>query len=362
MKILVINAGSSSLKFKLFEHKDEKVLASGQFKNHAKDEYSIKYKVLNKEERALKLNERDYKYAFDYIGNLLNEEGIITSEQQVTAIIHRIVHGGEEFIKPAELNDTNIKKIEVFNEFAPLHNPIALEKVNNSKKVFHKSKQFGVFDTSFHLTMEKEDFLYGLPYGYYENLGVRRFGFHGSSHEFITNELKKKKKKFKLVSCHLGSGSSVCAVKDGIAIDNSFGFSPEENLIMATRSGEIDFDAVIFLKEKLMMNDKEITDTLNNDSGLLGISGYTKDMKVLIDDYDKNPRAKLAVDMYVSKVVEFIAKFYVKLEGIDNLVFTGGIGQGSFVLRDLICKKLKIIGIEIDKKKNDGAFNVENKG
>lgn len=349
--ILVFNSGSSSVKVSVFDGEEKKF--QFDFKNYKSNEFTIE---INGREQV-RLNELEYNDPFSLVLKSLIENGAIGSEQDIEKIGHRIVHGGERFTDIAELTDENIEVIESFNEFAPLHNPPALKIVNLIRQKYPEVKQFGVFDTSFHLTVPKENFLYGLPYGYYENIKIRKFGFHGISYSYIVSKTKDLPEK--TIICHLGSGSSIAAVKSGKSFNHSFGFTPEGDLIMATRSGKIDYSAVMFLKKKLNLSESDITELINKESGLLGISGYTKDMKQLLEDFDSNERAKLAIDMYVNKIAETIASFVVDLGGCDLLVFTGGIGSGSDVIREMISKKLESIGLSIDYEKNRGKIDVK---
>lgn len=355
--VLIINAGSSSLKFKLFDHK-KNIISSGTFKNHKENEYSFE---IDQQSTKQLIKQRDFEYPIEFLFDFLIQNKIIDSLETIDSIGHRIVHGGEEFTGPTELTKQNIEKIKKYNEFAPLHNPPALKIIEQLASDYQNIKQIGVFDTSFHLTNQKDEFLYGLPYGYYENLGIRRFGFHGISYEYIINHLQKvtpQLKDKKLIICHLGSGSSVCGVKDSKSITHSFGFTPNENLMMATRSGEVDYDAINYLKNKLDMSDKDVEILLNKESGLLGVSGYTKDMKTLVNDYHENQRAKLAVNIYINYIVKYIAQTYLKLQGCDALIFTGGIGCGSDKIRELVLKQLEILHIYTDFQKNDGMVDV----
>ncbi|MCA9386490.1 acetate/propionate family kinase [Candidatus Dojkabacteria bacterium] len=351
--IITINSGSSSIKIQIFE--GESSIASFHFKNYSEGNYKLEAE-LNNQSVDQEITENDYSNSVQFFFNLIAEQMQITPDK-IEKIIHRIVHGGERFDKPTQLTTETISEIETFNDYAPLHNPKALEIVKKIALLYPNIKQFGVFDTSFHLTMPKENFLYGLPYGYYENIKVRKFGFHGISYQFIKNRLAENNYS-RVIVCHLGSGSSICAIKDGASIATSFGFSPEENLIMATRSGEIDYSAVMFIKKKLGLNDDDISRLLNNESGLLGISGYTNNMKQLLQDYATNERAKLAIDMYINKIVEFIANFFVMLGGVDAIVFTGGVGSGSDIIRKMILAKLVPLGIRYDESKNAGQIDV----
>ncbi len=360
MYFLALNVGSSTVKFKLVKQPEGKIKVRGIFKNYAEDSFTFEYFIGDFREK-LNIKEKDYVYSQDYLFNFLLQKNLIEEIEDIRCVVHRIVHGGEVFPEPVELTDSNIAKIVKFNDFAPLHNPFAIEKVKDIKKDYGYLKQYGVFDTSFNLAVAKEDYLYGLPLGYYENLKVRRYGFHGISHEYVSKQIKNiiKKDNLKHISCHLGSGSSICALLNGKVIDNSFGFTPNENLIMATRSGEIDYDAIIFIKKKLGLNDDEVEELLNKESGLLGISGYTNDMKQLLADYDSKERAKLAVDMYINTIMKFIGSFIIKLKGVDCLTFTGGVGAGSDAVRKMICDNLEFLGIKIDNGKNAGKIDVD---
>lgn len=357
--ILVVNAGSSSLKCKLYSTKLD-TIGSVIIKNFAVDQYDCEIQI-HKKVHTERITKEIFNQPFQYLIETFQKYAILKSTDDITSIVHRIVHGGENFIAPIEITDEVFNKLLEYNTFAPLHNPIALDKVLQSKKVLH-AKQYAVFDTAFHATVPKENYLYGLPYGYYENLRIRRYGFHGISYQYIVNEFAKQsfRNKFpnKIIACHLGSGSSVCAILEGKSINHSFGFTPNENLIMATRSGEVDYDAVAYLRKKLGLTDSDVSTLLNSESGLLGISGYTKDMKTLLVDYANHDRAKLAVDMYVNKIVNFISQFYIELNGCDALIFTGGIGAGSDVVRQMIVNKLAILNISINQKLNHGKIDV----
>lgn len=357
--ILAINAGSSSLKCKLYTTELD-TICTLVIKNFAIDQYDLDIQI-HKKIHTERITKDIFNQPFEYLIDTFQKLGVLKTQKDITALVHRIVHGGENYTAPVEISDEIFNKLLEYNTFAPLHNPIALDKVLQSKKILN-GKQYAVFDTAFHTTVPKENYLYGLPYGYYENLRIRRYGFHGISYQYIVNELMSqsvhKKIPQKIIACHLGSGSSVCAIFDGKSINHSFGFTPNENLIMATRSGEVDYDAVAYLRKKLGLTDADVSTLLNSESGLLGISGYTKDMKKLLVDYATHDRAKLAVDMYVNKIVNFISQFYVELNGCDMLIFTGGIGAGSDMIRDMVVKKLSILNISIHEKANHGKIDV----
>lgn len=355
---LALNSGSSTLKFKLFSSDSEEKILEGIIKKYDNSKISFETNFGDQEFKVeLDLNVWDKR--LDYIFNYFTTNSVISSMNDIRLVVHRIVHGGEEYKTAVLITSEELDNIKKYSQFAPLHNPQAIEIIERLNRDYPNLRQYGVFDTSFNLTIERENFLYGLPYEYYTNYGLRRYGFHGISHKHIANWVSNKSKDHKIISCHLGSGSSICAIQNGKAVDNSFGFSPNENLIMATRSGDSDFDALIFLKKQLNLSDEDLTEILNNKSGLLGISGYSKDMRKLIEDYETNTQAKLAVDMYISKVLEYIGNYYFKLEGADYIIFTGGIGCGSNFIRSKILDKLQFLGILYLKEINDVGEDVD---
>ena len=362
MKILVINSGTASLKFKLFDLPSEKEVCEGQFKHY--DATSFTFEIFGDgiPTQKVSIHKDRWDDRLDQLLEALKSLNLIINSNEISTVAHRIVHGGEKYTKATFLTQEVIDDLKRnYNDFAPLHNPVQIEIVEKVSQLIPDAKQIGVFDTAFNMTIKPEAFLYGLPYEYYEKYKVRRYGFHGISHKFILSELKKilPQKSNRIISCHLGSGSSICAIKDNSVVENSFGFSPNENLVMSTRAGDVDFDALVFLKKKLSISDNEIDDVLNNKSGLLGLSGYTADMKTLINDYPNNEKAKLAVDIFVYNVVKNIASFIPILAGLDVLIFTAGIGQGSDVVRKMVIDGLKPFSIDIDDSINSGAIDVE---
>lgn len=375
---LVVNVGSSSVKFKIFYFYN--LLLS--FRIDDVEEFYKKY-LFNFDSSVAKIfsddtgisinadflksdqdehwpNNRirieEYNGPLNLLMRVCLEKFQLNFSESIDKIIFRIVHGGEKFEQPVIIDQDNLDLIRRLGSMAPLHSPKIISAIEESIKLFPNAKKYGVFDTSFHQTNPQENFLYALPYGYYENLGVRRFGFHGIAYANVLRKIGESNSgaTSKIISCHLGSGSSVCAIKDGKSFNHSFGFTPDENLVMATRSGEVDYDAIDFIKDRLLLSDADVTKLLNEESGLLGISGISKDMKFLLENYDKASRAKLAVDMYVNKVVEFISRFYIELQGVDLITFSGGIGFPSFIIRNMIIQKLNILGIRLDQVKNEG--------
>ena len=353
MKALAINSGSSSLKFKLYNLPSEEELFDGQYKHYSENEYSLEHSKVS-DKRILTKNEWDNKV--EGLITLLISSNLISSINELSFIAHRIVHGGEKYVQVTLLGDDVISDLEQnFNDFAPLHNPIQTSIIKEFRALYPEVKQVGVFDTSFNLTVPEKAFLYGLPYEYYEKFKVRRYGFHGISHKFILSEVQKlgNNKYNRIISCHLGSGSSICAIKNNEVVENSFGFSPLENLIMSTRVGEIDYDAILYLKSKLNISDSDLDIIFNKKSGLLGISKLSSDMQLLLSESSNNRLAKLAVEMYVYNIIKYIGSFVTVLGGIDVLIFSAGIGQGSDIIRKMICDLLFPFKIVI----NDGINN-----
>jgi acetate kinase len=389
MKILAINSGSASLKFKLFEESADgfKVLAEGQFKHYNETSFLFEFTDFLPAGRHGKSHDVKIDIAQSQWDNRVEQifKSFLTSStlkdiSEIDIVVHRIVHGAEKYTEATLITQEVLRDLEKnFNELAPLHNPFQTKIIEEIIQRYPDIKQVGVFDTAFNSTMPEINYLYGLPYEYYEKYKVRRYGFHGISHKYVSEKvidiLRSKDQKvvakvlekgqngkvrdIRIVSCHLGSGSSVCAIDGYNVVDNSFGFSPNENLITSTRVGEVDYDALVFLKKKLKLGDAEIEEIISKKSGLLGISEYSEDMKILLKDYDRNENAKLAIDLYVSDIVKYIASYIVELSGIDVLIFTGGIGSGSPQVRQMITDKLLLLGIVIDKAKNTIGVDVE---
>jgi len=358
MNVLVLNSGSSSLKFKLFNSQDESVISSGEIKNYGEDSISS---TIDDKEEIIDISNWDNR--FNLVAQALEK-------YEFTHILHRVVHGGEYYTLPVVLNEDLLEKMkeEIF-DLAPLHNPSAFKIIEKTLTLFPKTKQIAVFDSAFGMTIPQENFLYALPYEYYEKYKVRRFAFHGISHRYISKSYHnyiiddetiyseshsqdKGLDGIRIVSLHLGSGCSACAIKGTQCVDTSFGFTPEENLVMSTRVGEIDYSAIKYVQKKENLSDKDISDILNKKSGLLGLSGYTKDMKTIIKDYNSNPRAKLALDIFIKVLSKQTLDMVSSLNGIDVLIFTGGIGQGSDIIRTMLCESLGILGVYIDVDKN----------
>ncbi len=336
MKIAVINSGSSSIKFKLFDMEFETVLASvlvekiGEFSSNT----ILKYDNKTVEITSIIKNHHD---ALENIINLLSKKDILDSFLSLDVIGHRVVHGGEEFKEPTLIDEHVIKEIEKLSALAPLHNPANLDGILVARKKAPFVKQVAVFDTAFHATMPKVAYMYALPYEMYDKHKVRRYGFHGTSHSYVlkqsAKELKKDINRLNIITLHLGNGASVCAIENGKSIDTSMGFTPLEGLVMGTRSGDIDPAIVIYMQRELNLSVDEVDDLLNKKSGLLGICS-DNDVRSIIESKDE--KSKLALDMMIRRIQKYIGSYMVLLQRVDAIVFTGGIGENSKYIRDKI--------------------------
>lgn len=357
MKILVLNCGSTSLKYQFIDMKDENVLASGLCERIGIDGGRIKHKALNKEV-ALNINFANHKDAIKVvIDSLLNKEyGIISSIEEIDAVGHRIVHGGEYFTKSTIINDEVLKSIEKCSELAPLHNPANLTGIYACSEIMPNVSQVAVFDTAFHQTMPKKAFIYGIPYEYYEKYKIRRYGFHGTSHKYVSQRAEsffENNKNLKIISCHLGGGCSVCAIDSGKSVDTSMGFTPLEGLIMGTRSGDMDPAIIPFISKKENIDASKVEHILNQKSGVLGISGVSSDFRDIENAVNEgNERAKIALESFYYKVAQYIGKYIITLNGVDAIIFTAGVGENSKDCRKEVCDYLKWLGVEIDSESN----------
>lgn len=355
MKILSVNAGSSSLKFQMYEMPEEKVLISGVFERIGIENsfYTIK---LNGEKIKKEVVLSNHTDAVKILTNELLENNIVSDLSEIKAIGHRMVHGGEKYASSVLLTEDVIKTVEELSDLAPLHNPANLVGVRAFKEVIPSAVAVGVFDTAFHQTMEEENFLYPVPYEWYKEYGVRKYGFHGTSHKYVSEKMASilGKEETKIITCHIGNGGSLAAVKNGKCIDTSMGFTPNAGIIMGSRSGDIDASLIPFVMKKTGMNISEIDNALNKKSGLLGISGVSSDSRDIEDGIKSGKdRCKLAQEMYVNKIVKYIAEYYVELGGADAIVFTAGVGENSITTRKQIIDKLACLGIKLDEQRNN---------
>ncbi len=357
MKILSVNAGSSSLKFTLFEMPEEKVIVSGTFEKIGLNSsiYTIKYNG-EKIKKECVLN--THKDAVNVLMEELLNLNIIKSYDEIEGVGHRVVQGADKYSKSVIIDEEVCKDIVKFTPLAPIHNPANLIGIESFKEVLKNVKQVGVFDTAFHQTMKESEYLYPLPLEWKEKYGVRKYGFHGTSHRYISETMKEYlKKDAKIISCHIGNGASLSAIKDGACVDTSMGFTPLAGLMMGTRSGDIDASIVPYLCDKLNLSASEIINKFNKESGLLAITGVSSDLRDVESEYlNGNERCKLGLEMYSRKIVNYISMYNTLLDGAEYIVFTAGVGENSPIVRGLVCEKLKALGVEIDKNLNEDMF------
>ena len=360
MIILVVNCGSSSLKYQVLDMTDESVLCKGNaekigledsFIGHKKDGKSWNVKVFNK----------THTDAFKNVIKILldPEMGVIKSTDEIGAIGHRVLHGGQKFACSILVDDEVMQAIEDCIPLGPLHNPANLMGIRACMEVMPGKKNVAVFDTAFHQSMAPSSYMYGLPYEYYTKYGIRKYGFHGTSHRFVARRaaefLGRPQEGLKIISCHIGSGASVCAIKDGKCVDTSMGLTPLEGLMMGTRCGDLDPAAITFIQKREGLDADELDTLMNKKSGLLGIGGYSdaRDIHNAIEQGDE--RAKLALDMFVHRVKKYIGSYMAELNGADAIVFTAGLGESDDVFRSMTCKDMDYLGIVLDEEKNRGC-------
>ena len=355
MKILSVNAGSSSLKFTLFDMPEEKELISGVFERIGIENsfYTIK---LNGEKIKKETELKDHKAAFELLVKELIDNKIVDSLDEIAGIGHRIVQGGSYFDKTVLATEDNISIVEKLSSLAPLHNPAAVVGIRAAQSVFPNATQTLVFDTAFHQTMEEEVYLYPVPYEWYTKYAVRRYGAHGTSHKYVSmraNEILDNEDA-RLITCHIGNGASISAVKAGKCVETSMGLTPNAGLMMGTRCGDIDATILPYIMEETGMSAKEMDTALNKQSGLLGISGVSSDSRDIEDGISNgDERCILAQKMYVKRIVDFIAKYYVELGGCDAIIFTAGVGENSISTRMEVMEKLACLGVKPDEERNN---------
>lgn len=359
MNVLVINCGSSSLKYQLIDSKTEEVLAKGLCERIGIDGSMLTHQPAGKDKIKTEADMPNHTVAVQLVIKSLTdpEAGVIKSLEEIGAVGHRIVHGGEKFQEATILTDAVIKEIEECNDLAPLHNPANLIGINSCKEIMPNVLMVGVFDTAFHQTMPRKAFLYGIPYEYYEKYKIRRYGFHGTSHEYVAKRaaeiLGKKVTDLRTIVCHLGNGASVSAVQYGKSVDTSMGLTPLEGLIMGTRSGDIDPAIVNFMAEKEGISVAEVTDILNKKSGVLGISQFSSDFRDLAEaSAEGNDLASAALEAYAYRVGKYIGAYAAAMNGVDVIVFTAGAGENNAEVRKLIAQYIGFLGTNIDMEKN----------
>ena len=359
MKALVVNCGSSSIKYQLFNMTDESVLAKGLVERIGLDGSILTHQPAGKGKVPITADIKDHVVGIKMVLEALTnaEHGVISSMKEIAAVGHRVVHGGEKFADSVLISPEVMKALEECVEMAPLHNPPNIQGINACAELMPGVPQVAVFDTAFHQTMPKHAYLYGLPYEAYVKYGVRRYGFHGTSHKFVSQQaadmVGQPIGNLRIITCHLGNGSSVAAVKNGKSVDTSMGFTPLEGLIMGTRSGEIDPAIIPYLMKKEGMNPEQIENYLNKKSGVLGVSGVSSDFRDIVTAAKEgNERAGLALDVFTYKVRKYIGSYVAAMGGVDAIVFTAGLGENSYTIRDRICNGLEYLGTRIDPARN----------
>ena len=359
MKILVLNCGSSSIKYKLFDMDSKEVIAQGGIEKIGLKGSFLKLTLPNGEKKVLEKDIPEHTVGVEFILNTLvsPEYGAIKSLDEIDAVGHRMVHGGERFSKSVLLDKEVLEAFVACNDLAPLHNPANLKGVNAVSAILPNIPQVGVFDTAFHQTMPDYAYLYAVPYELYEKYGVRRYGFHGTSHRYVSQRVCEylgiKAEGLRLITCHIGNGGSIAAIKDGKCIDTTMGLTPLEGLMMGTRSGDIDAGAVTFIMDKEGLTTTGVSNLLNKKSGVLGISGVSSDMRELEAAVaEGNPKAILAENMYFYRIKKYIGAYAAALGGVDVILFTGGVGENQASCRAGVCEGLEFMGVKIDAEKN----------
>ena len=360
MKILVLNCGSSSLKYQLIDMENEKVLASGKYERIGEEEAFITHKASGIKE-VIKHPAKNHTEAVDFaLKQLLNPVySVIETLDEIDAVGHRLVHGGEKINSSVIIDDHVVEVLKEYTDLAPLHNPSGIMGIEAIKEVMPNVTNVGVFDTAFHQTMSRERYIYPIPYEYYEKYGIRKYGFHGTSHMYVSKRVAKIIGKpiedLKIVTCHLGQGSSICAVDGGKSVETTMGLTPLGGVPMVTRCGDLDPSVVTYLMKKENLSADEMEGILNKKSGVQGISGLAPDFREIESaaNDDGNGKAKLAIDMFQYSIASYIAKYGVAMRGLDIIVFTGGVGENQINIRKGICEQLGILGVEIDTDANN---------
>jgi len=366
MKVLVLNCGSSSLKYQLFNMDGEKILAKGLVDKIGIVGSVLEHQPVSHEKIVIEEAIPNHSIAIKMMVDALIDKnyGVISDMKEIEAIGHRVVHGGASFFASAYINGHVIEEIRNLVELAPLHNPPSLSGIEACQKILPGVPMVAVFDTAFHQTIPKEAYMYALPYEYYERYGVRRYGFHGTSHRYVSSRVAEVAgipvEELKIITCHLGNGSSIAAIKQGRVINTSMGFTPLEGLMMGTRCGDIDPAIVTFLMEKECLGVHQMNNVMNKKSGMLGISGISSDVRHIQEEAEKgNERAQLALDMFAKYVIQYIGAYAAELNGVDLIAFTAGIGENAAKIRENICRSLNYLGVDFDDEANNNRANPE---
>jgi len=359
MKIIVLNCGSSSIKYQLFEMPSAEVVAKGLVDKIGLKGASVKHYMANGDVLKLEGEILDHQAGIEFVLGILThkEYGCVEDVKEIGAIGHRVVHAGEKYNSSVAINDEVIEALEDCIDIAPLHNPPNLEGIYAISKLMPDAPQVGVFDTAFHQTMDEHAYLYGIPYSLYEKYKVRRYGFHGSSHRYVSQRaadlLGKKIEDLKIISCHLGNGASMCAIQNGKSTDTSMGMTPVEGLVMGTRCGDIDAGALLYIADKEETSIPYTSTLLNKHSGMLGLSGVSSDMRdIETAAAEGNHRAQVALDIYHYRIKKYLGSYAAAMGGVDVVIFTGGVGENGWETREEVCKNLEFMNLEFDVEKN----------
>lgn len=366
MNVLVLNCGSSSVKYKLLEMPDGKVKAQGVVEKLGLPGSFLKVNLPSGEKVILEKDLPEHTAAIEFILETITgkEYGCIKDLKEINAVGHRLVHGGDKFTESVLIDNDVVAKVESCIDLAPLHNPATLKGIEAVTKLLPQLPQVGVFDTAFQQTMEKKVFMFPIPYEYYEKYGIRRYGFHGTSHRYVSQRacdfLGLDYNKARIITCHIGNGASIDAIKNGKCIDTSLGMTPTDGLMMGTRCGAVDPGMLVFLGEKEGFSYEELSNCINKKSGVLGVSGVSSDMRELEAAIKKgNERAILALDMYEYRIKKYVGAYAAAMGGVDLIVFTGGVGENQARTRDFVCSDMEFMGIHFDKKKNESVRGEE---
>ena len=360
MKVLVLNCGSSSIKYKLYDMNGQKELASGGIEKIGLPDSFLKFTLSDGSKQVITQEIKEHTAGIELILKTLTDAkyGAIKSLDQIDAVGHRVVHGGDKFCSSVVINQEVIDKIEECVDLAPLHNPANLKGIYAIQKILPKVPQVAVFDTSFHQTMPSYAYIYALPYDYYEKYGVRRYGFHGTSHRYVAKRgcefLGIDLENSRIITAHIGNGGSITAIKNGKSIDTSMGMTPVEGLMMGSRSGSVDPGVLTYLMEKENLSTRQINDIINKKSGLVGVSGVSSDMRDIENAIEQgNERARLAMDMYFYYILKYVSGYIAVLGGVDAIIFTGGVGENQPIMRKYVCDSLAFLGVDFNNELND---------
>ena len=360
MKVLVLNCGSSSIKYKLYDMNGQKELASGGIEKIGLPDSFLKFTLSDGSKQVITQEIKEHTAGIELILKTLTDAkyGVIKSLDQIDAVGHRVVHGGDKFCSSVVINQEVIDKIEECVDLAPLHNPANLKGIFAIQKILPKVPQVAVFDTSFHQTMPSYAYIYALPYDYYEKYGVRRYGFHGTSHRYVAKRgcefLGLDLENSRIITAHIGNGGSITAIKNGKSIDTSMGMTPVEGLMMGSRSGSVDPGVLTYLMDKENLSTQQINDIINKKSGLVGVSGVSSDMRDIENAIEQgNERARLAMDMYFYYILKYISGYIAVLGGVDAIIFTGGVGENQPIMRKYVCDSLAFLGVDFNNELND---------